>query len=369
MKITILQGAFLPVPPLLGGAVEKMWFILGKEFARQGHSVVHISRRYKHLPEEEWIEGVQHIRVRGHTTPSSGLWLKWLDFRYTLRAGKVLPPESDIIITNTFWAPTILSTSLRKKCVVDVQRMPKGQIPLYKQAKLFRANSKPVAKAIRRELTAEDHDKVFIIPNPLPFNNLLPVVMENKKPVVLYVGRVHPEKGLALLVKAFKKVGTAWKLQIVGPWEVAAGGGGTAYVNSLRRLAGEENVEFTGPVHDMEQLNRLYAEASIFVYPSVAEQGETFGLAPLEAMAWGCVPVVSKLDCFQDFIKPGENGLAFDHRKENAVHLLRESLLYLMNEEKIRFDLAQKGLDVRVSHSVPYIASLFLRKFGQKTIS
>jgi hypothetical protein len=26
MKITIIQGAFLPVPPLLGGGVEKMWF-------------------------------------------------------------------------------------------------------------------------------------------------------------------------------------------------------------------------------------------------------------------------------------------------------------------------------------------------------
>jgi hypothetical protein len=37
MRITIVQGAFLPVPPVLGGAVEKIWFALGKEFASRGH--------------------------------------------------------------------------------------------------------------------------------------------------------------------------------------------------------------------------------------------------------------------------------------------------------------------------------------------
>ena len=44
MKITIVLGAFFPVPPLLGGAVEKVWFALGPEFVRRGHEVVQISR-------------------------------------------------------------------------------------------------------------------------------------------------------------------------------------------------------------------------------------------------------------------------------------------------------------------------------------
>ena len=35
MKITIVQGAFLPVPPLMGGAVENIWFALGQDFARR----------------------------------------------------------------------------------------------------------------------------------------------------------------------------------------------------------------------------------------------------------------------------------------------------------------------------------------------
>ena len=33
MNITIVQGAFKPVPPVTGGSVEKLWFDLGREFA------------------------------------------------------------------------------------------------------------------------------------------------------------------------------------------------------------------------------------------------------------------------------------------------------------------------------------------------
>ena len=32
MKITIVLGAFLPVPPVMGGAIEKSWFTLAQEF-------------------------------------------------------------------------------------------------------------------------------------------------------------------------------------------------------------------------------------------------------------------------------------------------------------------------------------------------
>jgi len=57
IRIAIIQGAFLPSPPLLGGAVEKVWHALGREFAVNGHDVVHISRQYDGLEEtnaEKW---------------------------------------------------------------------------------------------------------------------------------------------------------------------------------------------------------------------------------------------------------------------------------------------------------------------------
>jgi glycosyltransferase involved in cell wall biosynthesis len=365
MKITILQGAFLPVPPLLGGAVEKMWFALGKDFVLQGHEVVQISRSYADLPAEEWIDGVLHKRVAGYATPASGTLLKWYDFLYTMRARSAVPADSDVVISNTFWAPVLLPAALRRRCIPDVQRMPKGQMKLYKGSARLRANSTPVADAIRRELPADQHGRVIMVPNPLPFQEPPTLDLAAKKPVLLYAGRIHPEKGLDLLIKAFRQLDTTWKLQLVGPFETSAGGGGTAYLDELKQLAGPADIEFVGPVYDMAALNQYYAEAAVFVYPSVAEQGETFGLAPLEAMAWGCAPIVSNLDCFHDFIRHEHNGLIFDHRDARAVELLAEAIARVQADASLRMTLAERALGVRQTHSIAVIAKQFLEEFAR----
>ena len=91
MKITIVLGAFFPVPPLMGGAVEKVWFALAQEFARLGHQVTQISRSHPDLPAAEEIERVLHLRIRGHSQPRSMVWLKWLDLLYSLRVRRILP--------------------------------------------------------------------------------------------------------------------------------------------------------------------------------------------------------------------------------------------------------------------------------------
>src|SRR4051812_4384804 len=99
MKITIVQGAFLPVPMKRGGAVEKVWFGLGQEFARLGYDVTHVSRLCDGLPAEETIAGVKHRRVHGYDAPRSLMKLKWCDYLYSRRAAKVVP-KSDIVVTN-----------------------------------------------------------------------------------------------------------------------------------------------------------------------------------------------------------------------------------------------------------------------------
>jgi glycosyltransferase involved in cell wall biosynthesis len=361
MKIIILQGAFLPVPAVLGGAVEKMWFALGKDFAREGHEVIQVSRIYPGMRKREWIDGVLHKRVKGYSTPSSGIYLKWLDLLYTLRARTIIPPDSDIVITNTFWAPIILPRGLKERCVVDVARVPKGQMKWYTRSLILRANSSFVEKAIKKELAPGNHRQVKMIPNPLPFVNSTDLDLNKKKNIVLYCGRIHPEKGLDLLIQAFKNI-QGWTLKIVGPWEISAGGGGSQYLQKLKQLS-DQNVDFTGPIFNTHELNAIYRDAAIFVYPSVAENGETFGLAPLEAMAWGCVPIVSNLECFRDFISHEKNGLVFDHRDPDAVSCLRKAIMYLQKETSQRVQMSAEALRVRESHSTKKIACSFIKEF------
>lgn len=100
--------------------------------------------------------------------------------------------------------------------------------------------------------------------------------------LVLYVGRLAPEKNVALLFEALRRLpahGTsALKLVITGdgPSE------------SALRAAAPEGTHFTGRL-DGESLSRMYASADLFVCPSTTE---TFGNVVLEAMASG-VPVLA----------------------------------------------------------------------------
>ena len=134
---------------------------------------------------------------------------------------------------------------------------------------------------------------------------------------LLFVGRVHPEKGIELLLRAFAIIATRfpeWRLKIVGPVDEADGGGGSQFDGRIRALAEGLNVEFPGPVFDAAVLAAEYRNADLFCYPSLADRGEAFGVAPLESMAAGVPPIVSTLECFRDFICDGENGWVFDHR-------------------------------------------------------
>ena len=364
MNINILLGAFYPVPPLLGGAVEKMWSTLAVEFARLGHDVNVISRQYGDLQSQEKTSGVNHIRIKGYSMPRSGLKIKLLDLFYTLRARKMIPP-ADITVTNTFWAPFLLPKHAGV-LYVDVQRMPKGQMRFYRKAARLRANSTPVIQAIRQELNPADHTRAQLIPNPLPFHIEDRPNLADKEKRILYVGRVHPEKGINLLLEAWnllpEEVKKEWALDIVGPWSSETGGGGDAYHTELMNRYPASGVNWVGPVFDTEKLHLYYRRATLFIYPSIAEKGETFGLAPLEAMAWGCVPIVSSLECFQDFIIDGINGRSFDHRSSEPSQRLATCIQQLIegNIESMR----EKALEVRQSHSVVKIAEAFLSDFS-----
>jgi hypothetical protein len=84
-------------------------------------------------------------------------------------------------------------------------------------------------------------------------------------------------------------------------------------------------------------------------------------------MAWGCVPIVSDLSCFRDFIHHDINGIVFDHRQDNAVKLLSEAIESLEVDVVFREKLAAEALKVRESHSTSVIGEAFLRHFTLMT--
>jgi len=356
----------------MGGAVEKVWFALGKEFARRGHEVVHISRLCSGLPREEVIDGVRHLRVPGFDTPASLALLKGYDLLYSLRTLGVLP-QADILVTNTFWLPILVRSTRFGKLYVHAARYPKGQMRFYAHAGRIQTVTTPILKAIIQEVP---HLAAKVCSIPLPLSGEVPSTLPNHTPGagsgkrLLYVGRVHPEKGIALLLDAVALIPREtfgdWKLYVVGPAESRYGGGGEEYLAELKRRAGEisDRVVWTGAVFDAGQLDAYYRSASLFIYPSLAEKGETFGLAPLEAMAQGCPALVSKLECFGDFIEDGVTGFVFDHRAPNAPQVLAAKLQELLADDKRLEEMAVSALRKAGEFSLQRVAERYLEDFA-----
>lgn len=105
--------------------------------------------------------------------------------------------------------------------------------------------------------------------------------------LVLYAGRVSPEKHLDVLVDA---VGLLTD-RLGGPdIRLVVAGTGPAVGDLVARAADRApgRVHFLGQVADRRALATLYASADVFAHPNAREP---FGIGPLEAMAAG-VPVV-----------------------------------------------------------------------------
>jgi len=101
--------------------------------------------------------------------------------------------------------------------------------------------------------------------------------------VVSYVGRLVPEKGIEVLLEAWRAVAEKVPEAVL----LVAGEGSTEYEAKLRAKAGR-HVIFLGKVKDPK---KVYVASDLVVVPSLWD--EPFGLVPLEAVACGTLPLVS----------------------------------------------------------------------------
>ncbi|AFY40849.1 glycosyltransferase family 4 protein [Nostoc sp. PCC 7107] len=368
MIITIATGPWLPIPTLQGGAHHRLWQGLAEEFVAAGHQVTILCRAYPGQPPTETINGVRYIR-RGGFSQSLNIWLDlFKDLVYALQTFPTLP-SADILVINDFWLPVFapLRTQVGK-IVISVGRFPKGQYPLYRRADRFIVLSKSIWQGIAQQYPAAV-PRMQLIPNPVDTRVFSPPSQprtESSEKIILYVGRIHPEKGIHLLIEAFSILSqqvSQVKLRIIGPSKGSQGGGGDNYLNQLKLQAQKLNVEFLDPIFSVQKLVEVYRQADVFCYPSLAEKGEAFPIAPLEAMATGLVPIVSNLSCFQDYIKNEETGFYFEHRSSDAASNLATVMSSVILNHQTRHQISIKASQKASEYGYQRIAQLYLDDF------
>ncbi len=129
---------------------------------------------------------------------------------------------------------------------------------------------------------------VALIPNGID----MPIVSDNKSPktrTLLFLGRLHPVKGLEMLLPAWKFLQhkfPEWQLKIIGP----DNRGHQSKMQILSQNLGLQRIKFCGPRYGEAKI-QAYADADLFVLPTYSEN---FGMAVAESLAVGTPVVVTK---------------------------------------------------------------------------
>lgn len=180
----------------------------------------------------------------------------------------------------------------------------------------------------------------------------------NGQPVVLYVGRIEPEKGIDLLLEA-QAISPAGhqntRLMIVGGDEAEG-----RELGKLRHISAKlgiaARVVFQGAVAQA-RLPFFYSSADVCVLPS---RYETFGMVALESLACGTPVIASRVGAMEDVIQPGRNGFLLDTLSPESVASLQSQLLW---DNSLRQKMSESARDTVQYYAWSGIAEKVARQY------
>lgn len=162
----------------------------------------------------------------------------------------------------------------------------------------------------------------------LPRNQDMRTRLTNNHPddlLLLYVGRLSKEKGVQQLRDLCALPGVRVALVGGGPQE-----------SEMKRFFADMDAHFTGILTGQELLD-AYNAADVFVFPS---QSETFGLAPLEAMACGLPVIAPFAGGLRDTIQDGINAIVYEPMQPQS---LVNAVIRLRDNPHMRMQLSQQA--------------------------
>ena len=326
-KLKIVHFGHKRMPSREGG-VEIVVEELATRMAAMGHNVTVINRRGHHVSGAEFDEERQTeykgVRILSALTiDKKGLAAVSSAFFATIKAsfGKYDIDHIHAEGPAAFcWMPKIFGKKVVCTCHgIDYLR------PRWKGtfgSKFIQSGEKMMAKYADEIIVlskgVQEHFKstygrnTTLIPNGVVRPDIRKNEILNKKYKIetngyfLALSRLTKEKGIHLLIEAYRRVKTDKKLVIAG-----GSSDSNDYVQYLHKLAeGDERIIFTGFVQGQE-LEELYSNAYVYVLPS---ELEGMPLSLLEAMSYGNCCLTSDISENKDVI--GKYGLTFKTNDE-----------------------------------------------------
>jgi len=343
MKIALCTEILYPIY-----GVEKRVYEMAKRLPKYGFDVtVYTSSSPKELPDIA-IKHVSHTTI---TRPPKRNYIYCMEYMLNLYK-ELLKDDYDIIDANGHLAlmPCSLAAMSRRKPVVATihdlylnqwLRMYNGfgavfglpfELLFCKMPydKVLTLNSSLKRRMIN--MMGMEKKKIEVVPSGIDVSYIDKVRCGRKgKNTVLYVGRLVPQKGVDVLLRAFSRIVDA-ELRIVGS------GSELPKLKGLAEALGIANrVEFLGSLKNHDSVIREMKKATAVILPSVRE---CFGIVPLEAMCCRTAVISTETEGPRDYIKDGENGSLVGI---NNINELSVKIKNVLHDKKIRKTFEKNG--------------------------
>ncbi|CAH0158976.1 glycosyltransferase family 4 protein [Peribacillus frigoritolerans] len=361
MKILMICTEKLPVPPVLGGAIQT--YISGiLPHLSKAHDITVLGINDPSLPDQETIDGNRYVRVPGkifevyREEVVSYLEANHFDLIHIFnRPRLVLPvrkaaPHSKITLSmhNDMFNPEKINPEEAKAAIDEVTNIVTvsdyiGNVikSLYPQAS---SKIRTIYSGVdTNRFLPGSHSKMQKIRNELRKANGL----ENKT-VILFAGRLSSNKGVDRLIRALPELSSKFKdlaLVIVGSkW--FSQNDVTDYVAYVRALAKKLPIPVvsTGFVAPSE-IQNWFAAADLFVCTSIWQ--EPLARVHYEAMASGLPIVTTARGGNPEVIRIRENGLVVENPEDPGC--FTEKITEILSNRSLMKKMGERGRELALS--------------------
>lgn len=312
MRILILNWRDIKNPS--SGGAEILTHEIAKRWTESGHNVTQFSSAFEGGLDEEMLDGVKIIR-KGH--PDARFLfssVQYLAFREYVTKFK---GKFDVVIDEIHGLPFFTPIYVKEKKVVLICEVADelwtqtfgiflGFIGRYIEKLYLRFLYKnimflTISDSSKNDLLAENIParNITILPMGINFPDRIKEYKKEKKPTLIFVGRLTKSKGVEDAIAALKKVSetiSEVKLWIVGRGE-------DQYVNYLKNIARKFKVDggvvWHGFVSESKKFE-LMGKAHILISPSIKEG---WGLTVPEAAFAGTPSIVYNSPGLRDVLR------------------------------------------------------------------
>jgi len=343
MKIAFITFQY---PPFVQGGAGTYAYNLAKELARLGHEVHVIAPRVAGCDKESVEEGLFVHRLSFLNKPFLAALSFWFSLRKEFSSLEQLAGGFDIVHDNGLSAFSLSSKAVFCPRVITIHHLARTTLKALETSLFDRIKNprretgiSPLVEplCIRRadriiavsQFTKQDIMDVFNIPDSrievichgaYPENyvfseearvKLRSALGIKSQPMILFVGRLVPRKGVDILLRALPQVLRETEVKLV----LAGSGNQHEYQHLAQALGIPDKLCFLGRVPD-DTLRLLYSSCDLFVLPS---RLEGLGIVVLEAMAAGKPIIATSVGGIPELIESGQNGILVEAGDEGKL--------------------------------------------------